>query len=307
MGFAFAKPFLTLSYPVGEGKYTRGEDDVFLAFSFLLLITAARAATMRFILTPLARFCGVRRKVKMDRFAEQAWIVIWATFSLTYGLFLMKDAPYQNDSSQFWKGYPHRDLQPSFKLYYVMQAAFWSAQIVVLNIEKPRKDYTEMLIHHLVTISLISLSYTMNLTRVGHMILCITDLSDIFLSFAKCMRYSGCTTSCDVVFGIFVLSWIYSRFYLLGCVIYSVVFEARTYLKIGWSPATGHYLTENNIWIFVVLLNCLMALMIFWFALIIKVIIRVLGGVGAEDNRSDDEDEGDDADTNEATQNGKED
>ncbi|RKP12555.1 TLC domain-containing protein [Piptocephalis cylindrospora] len=258
---------------------------------------------MRFILSPLARFSGVRRKLKVDRFAEQAWIVLWASFSLTYGLILMKDAPYWNNSAHFWKDYPHLHYQPAFKFYYIMQAAFWSAQIVVLNIEKPRKDYVEMLLHHLVTISLISLSYTFHLTRVGHAILCITDISDIFLSFAKCLRYAGFTTSCDAIFGIFVLSWVYSRFYLLGRVSYSVTFEARDYLTIGWNPSTGHYLTENNVWIFVFLLSCLMALMIFWFVLIVKVIVRVLGGVGAEDNRSDDEDDGEEEEaTDEAMQ-----
>ena len=48
--------------------------------------------------------------------------------------------------------------------------------------EKPRKDFWEMAIHHIVTIALIIGSYWMNLVRVGHAILCCMDISDIILS-----------------------------------------------------------------------------------------------------------------------------
>lgn len=43
------------------------------------------------------------------------------------------------------------------KSYYLLQFAYWTQQlfVLVLKIEKPRKDYTELVIHHVVTIWLI--------------------------------------------------------------------------------------------------------------------------------------------------------
>lgn len=43
------------------------------------------------------------------------------------------------------------------KYYYLLQFAYWLQQyiILVLGLEKPRKDYTELVIHHMVTLWLI--------------------------------------------------------------------------------------------------------------------------------------------------------
>lgn len=45
------------------------------------------------------------------------------------------------------------------KYYYLLQTAYWIQQlfVLVLKIEKPRKDYNELIIHHIVTIWLIRL------------------------------------------------------------------------------------------------------------------------------------------------------
>ena len=46
---------------------------------------------------------------------------------------------------------------PELKAYYLLHMAYWSQQILVLvlKLEKPRKDYTELVAHHLVTVWLI--------------------------------------------------------------------------------------------------------------------------------------------------------
>ena len=48
-------------------------------------------------------------------------------------------------------------MKPQLKLYYLMQASFWTQQLFVLllRLEKPRKDYYELVCHHFVTIWLI--------------------------------------------------------------------------------------------------------------------------------------------------------
>ena len=55
--------------------------------------------------------------------------------------------------------YPHWQMFPDLKRYYLMQSAYWCQQllVLVLGLEKPRKDYTELVAHHLVTLWLVGL------------------------------------------------------------------------------------------------------------------------------------------------------
>ena len=48
-------------------------------------------------------------------------------------------------------------MKPELKRYYLMQAAYWCQQFIVLalKLEKPRKDYNELIAHHLVTLWLV--------------------------------------------------------------------------------------------------------------------------------------------------------
>lgn len=53
--------------------------------------------------------------------------------------------------------YPHWDMKSELKRYYLMQGAYWFQQLFVmlLGLEKPRKDYYELVLHHFVTLWLI--------------------------------------------------------------------------------------------------------------------------------------------------------
>jgi acyl-CoA-dependent ceramide synthase len=54
-------------------------------------------------------------------------------------------------------GYPHWDMIPDLKRYYIMHAAYWSHQVIVmlLGLEKRRKDHRSLIAHHIVTLWLI--------------------------------------------------------------------------------------------------------------------------------------------------------
>ncbi len=58
---------------------------------------------------------------------------------------------------QLTTDYPHWDMKPELKRYYLMQMAYWCQQflVLVLGLEKPRKDYAELVAHHFVTIWLV--------------------------------------------------------------------------------------------------------------------------------------------------------
>lgn len=52
-------------------------------------------------------------------------------------------------TEHFWLEYPHRKMTLQLKTYYLLQAAYWLQQTIIMiaKIEKPRKDYNELVAH----------------------------------------------------------------------------------------------------------------------------------------------------------------
>jgi very-long-chain ceramide synthase len=52
-------------------------------------------------------------------------------------------------------------MVPELKSYYLVQAAYWCQQLIVMvsGLEKPRKDYKELVAHHIVTLWLIGFAH----------------------------------------------------------------------------------------------------------------------------------------------------
>lgn len=75
-------------------------------------------------------------------------------------------------------------MKPELKRYYLMQAAFWTQQLFVLllRLEKPRKDYHELIAHHFVTLWLVGWSYLINLTLIGNAVYMSMDIPDALLA-----------------------------------------------------------------------------------------------------------------------------
>lgn len=91
-------------------------------------------------------------------------------------------------------------MLPALKRYYLMHLSYWIQQLVVLalRIEKPRKDFKELVAHHIVTLWLIgyaghhtvvmpllnalsSWSYGVNMTLIGNAVFVSMDIPDVFL------------------------------------------------------------------------------------------------------------------------------
>jgi acyl-CoA-dependent ceramide synthase len=148
------------------------------------------------------------------------------------------------------------------KYYYLLQFSYWLQQMLILiaKIEKPRKDYRELVIHvrapfsatltrvslprppsiadgrrrcrrlrprqHWVTLWLIGWSYAVNLTMIGNAVFITMDVSDVFLAIAKCVNYAEGKKSTGfwstVCFAWFVVVWTYLRHWLNIRILWSV-------------------------------------------------------------------------------------
>lgn len=312
------RKFFRISYyNASTGTFALGWDDIWFVFYWIIVFTGARCFTMDYILAPIAQWAGIRSKKAKVRFAEQAWILLYAGLFWCIGMNLLVNSPYWLNLRELWRNWPVREMGGLHKWYYLVEFAFWLQQIVVVNIEERRKDYLQMFAHHLFTCALIFASYGYHQSRVGHLILVIMDPVDILLSGAKLLKYLKFQLLCDIAFGAFIVVWFITRhiFYLIVCwSIYKHIPEEISYGCYSGSDSNLHgpqpvpndfdHLTqpfrdpvglvcwnENISWAFLGMLLGLHGLVLMWFAQIVRIAYKVLSGQGAEDTRSDDEDE----------------
>ncbi|KAK0387658.1 hypothetical protein NLU13_3903 [Sarocladium strictum] len=313
-----SKFFHLCYYNPATGQYGHGFDDFYFITFCIVLLTGLRAATMEYALAPLAKACGAGDKRKdLTRFSEQGWLIVFYTVFWPLGMYIYCNSPYYLNFQGLWTDWPTRELSQIMKGYILAQWAFWLQQIIVINIEEKRKDHWQMFTHHILTVGLISSCYAYHFTRIGNCILVIMDVVDIVLSLAKCLKYCGFTTVCDVLFGFFLLTWFVARHVLHIMTVWSVYTDARDLIPPAcWhgdaqnvtgpfdAPAGYWYMIEpfikpNGIvcftepvrWSFIVPLVGLQILMVVWFTMAIRVAVKVVCGGSAEDVRSDAEDE----------------
>ncbi|PLW19661.1 hypothetical protein PCANC_04825 [Puccinia coronata f. sp. avenae] len=233
---------------------------------------------------------------KLQRFSEQGWTLVYCTIFWCMGIKILCAYPepiLSFNIRQYWQGYPHTSLDGLSKFYYLSQIAFWFQQIIVLQIEKRRKDYYQMFTHHIVTAILVCGSYSTNFTGIGTAVHTTMDLSDILLAFAKMLNYMQVGPIGDASFLVFVASWIYTRHYILFRIIFSIYKYVPQDIEFIWDPSSGR-LASHSLWLaFLGLLIALEVILMIWLFMIFKVLWKVIRGHSPEDTRSDSEDTGD--------------
>ncbi|KAJ5034922.1 uncharacterized protein L3040_008190 [Drepanopeziza brunnea f. sp. 'multigermtubi'] len=311
-----ARKFFELSYyNPSSGEYRAGWNDAWMVSFWIVVFTGLRAAVMEYILTPLAKKGGAQGKREQTRFAEQAWLWIYASTFWCLGVYLLANSDYLFNFKELWTNWPNREMDGLRKWYILVQYSFWLQQILIVNLEERRKDHWQMLAHHIVTTALIFTSYGYHQTKVANLILCTMDSVDLVFPLAKCLKYLGYTTICDVLFGLFMTIWFITRHIIFCMICYSVWADIPATIAYGCYsgkngsikgpfPPPDHFThlidpfrnpegivcwNDKIKWGFLSALLFLQFLTIVWFSMIVKVAIRVLNGGDADDVRSDDE------------------
>lgn len=291
----YFRKFIKLSnqYPDSE-FYDISIDDLYFVFTWIFIITFIRAFSMTYILRPIAIKLQVSNHKSVQRFKEQGWYLIYYLISFPYGFYIYYNSDYFLQNDNLYINWPNDQMDWVFKSYYLIEMACWLQQIFILNIEAKRKDYTQMFSHHIITCFLVFGSYYYYFTKIGNLIMVMMDVVDIFLSLAKVLKYCGFKLITDILFGIFLVSWIILRHGVYNYILYHALTKSRD-LMVSGRCLPGINLkrcyTDKVIDIFVLLLLGLQILMIIWMYLIIKVAVKVVGGEGADDVRSDSDDD----------------
>lgn len=294
----FMRPFFELSYKTidpttGEAMYGKGKKDFLFVAMFIVFFTFFREFCMQILLRPLAIKLGIARQSKISRFMEQTYSIVYYSMSGPFGLYIMYKLPlWYFDTTMFYVNFPHREHIFEFKLFYLLQASFWTQQSIVLSLmlEKPRKDFYELVFHHIITMALIFLSYRFHFTWIGLAVYITMDISDLFLAFSKTLNYLG--SSLAVPFFVFFAGvWTYTRHYLNLKILYSIATEFATVgpFELNWE--TQQYKCWISQYITFALLLALQLVNAYWMFLIIRVAVRLVVSGEKKDDRSDDESE----------------
>lgn len=218
----------------------------------------------------------------LTKFNESFWKFCYYLCAFAYGCWVVADEPWAFDTRQFWVGFPHHKLNGDVYAYYIGVLGFYWSLILSHFFDVQRKDFWQMFLHHLVTISLMSFSWFNNMVRVGCYIIVLHDAVDYWLEGAKMAKYCRFDRLCDVLFVIFTLVWLGTRLVVYPLYpLYSVAFECRQIL----APFHAWY-------IFLTLLCVLQLLHFIWFYMILRVAYNALtAGEVEKDSRSDSEGE----------------
>ncbi|KGQ08688.1 Sphingosine N-acyltransferase lac1 [Beauveria bassiana D1-5] len=290
--------FIFLSYPLPQTDpsepvlYGKGKWDIAFVSFYIVVLSFTREFVMQEILRPWARRTGLSR-AKQARFMEQAYTALYFAVLGPAGLYVMSRTPvwYYNTHGMY-EAFPHRAHEAVVKFYYLFQAAYWAQQAIVLllGLEKPRKDYYELVGHHVVSLALIGLSYRFHFTYIGIAVYTSHDISDFFLATSKVLNYLD-HALIGPYFFLFVCVWIYLRHYINLKIIVSMFTEFRTVgpFELNWE--TQQYKCWISQYITTALLTSLQALNLFWLFYILRIAYRFVRDSNATDDRSDDEEE----------------
>ncbi|XP_044207627.1 ceramide synthase 5-like isoform X1 [Thunnus albacares] len=230
----------------------------------------------------IQRWFRIRRnqdKPSMQKkFCESMWRFTFYLGIFIYAIHHLWTSPWMWDVRQCWHKYPLQPLSPGQYNHYVAELAFYWSLMFSQFIDIKRKDFIIMLVHHLATIILITFSYANNMIRMGTMVMCVHDASDIFLEAAKLANYAKYQRLCDGLFVVFSISFFLTRLVIYPFwIVYSVLFDS-------WEIA-GPY---QSWWLFNGLLLVLQVLHIIWFYLIARIAIKaIFKGKVSKDDRSD--------------------
>nr|BAD16097.1 putative alternaria stem canker resistance protein [Oryza sativa Japonica Group]BAD16340.1 putative alternaria stem canker resistance protein [Oryza sativa Japonica Group] len=243
------------------------------------------------IVTGVATHAG---RIKIRKFKESAWKCIYFLSAELLALSVTYKESWFTSTKNFWVGpgdqvWPDQRIKFKLKLVYMYAAGFYTYSIFALQFwEIKRSDFGISMVHHVVSVILIALSYIFSrFARVGSIVLAIHDASDVFLELGKISKYSGYQLLADVSFLIFVCSWavlrlIYYPFWILWSTSFSYEVVPMLDKKKHKFDGPLHY------YVFNCLLFSLLVLNIYWWVLMYRMLVEQIlskGHVG-DDVRS---------------------
>ena len=248
--------------------------------------------------------------ITMRKFKDQAWQFFIHASMACWEVRILKRNP------QWWRDptstpcpttVQGEHFDAEVQQFMLLQLAVWMLTAASCKwFEERRKDYVEMMGHHVVTVLLILMTQIYGEMEIGLVVLTVHDVSDVVLDLMKMANYVKLEDAhgCYLTEILFVLNtyvtWPYFRLFVFPCyVLHAVIFgyarqcggvagsEAGAGLAAGAAAAPGtlEELWRTPGWIAVRagLLSVLLLLHVFWWFLLNRIGFRMLMGSSGHD------------------------
>jgi len=228
-------------------------------------------------------------KTKSKKFSESAWKFLFYATAWTWGASITLPQDFFWNPSLCIENWPNVDPIPNdMRWFYLVQFSFYIHGFIChITIEVKRKDYFQMLFHHVISAALISASYVMNVYRFGAILLILHDINDIILEGGKMFIYSGYQKIADGLFALLIVCWFTTRI---------VMYPMKVIYTATISTLGIIYTYQLFKFYFVVnaMLLAIQGLNIMWFGMMLRLLFRViLNKGGVKDSREEEQDEDD--------------
>uniref|UniRef100_A0A3P9J3W1 Ceramide synthase 1 n=1 Tax=Oryzias latipes TaxID=8090 RepID=A0A3P9J3W1_ORYLA len=270
-GLRFSKQTL-----LDNAHITWTEIGLFLFCAFLW--TMVRWGLTECLFKPLAQRCRLLPK-DAAKMPESSWKLVFYTMSWSYSSYLLffTSYPFFHDPpSVFYNWKSGMTVPTDIAIAYLIQGSFYGHSIyATVNMDEWRKDSAVMVVHHIITLALISFSYAFRYHNVGILVLFLHDINDIQLEFTKVNIYlksrgGGYHLLNDVLSNLgsvsFSVSWFWFRLYWFP-------------LKVLYATCVSSIQSVPNIpfyFFFNALLFALLLMNIYWFLFIVVFVVKVL-------------------------------
>lgn len=264
--------------------YHFNTNDYFLILYIAIASTLIRYLFELYLCKPIINYMKLDDKSSRAKFPESAWKFLIYGILWGYCCYLLIFSGKYDFFSKPWLIWEDWQLgmQVPFdiRLLYLVECGFYLHSIyATICMDTWRKDSIVMLIHHVLTMTLILVSYATRYHKVGLNVLFVHDITDILLEFTKINTYIKNRNKkyfpineyvANIGFGVFTVAWYIFRLYWFPLkILYStgVVAVHRAFFR-----GAGLYGFFNS------LLFILLLLDIYWFYYIVLFLYKVVKG-----------------------------
>jgi hypothetical protein len=154
---------------------------------------------------------SAKKPSPLQKFNESCWRFTFYSLVWVYGVYVLWDKPWTWDTNHCWIEYPRQYIDTDVYWYYFVEISFYFSLLASQFTDVKRKDFWQMFLHHIITLSLLLWSLMCNFQRVGSLVLLLHDTADPLLELAKMGSYAKINKICDPVFALFTLVWLLTR------------------------------------------------------------------------------------------------
>jgi sphingoid base N-palmitoyltransferase len=107
----------------------------------------------------------------------------------------------------------------------MLSIAFYLSLTISQFFDNKHKDFWQTFIHHIATLMLVYISWVCNFHRIGSLILLVHDSAEAVMEAAKAAKYAKLQRTCDILLGVFFITWIVSRLMMFPRLIFECIFR----------------------------------------------------------------------------------